>query len=140
MYAIRSYYEIRVTISAQACLLILGLPHNYYENVLSIIVYPSTVVPPPRTPGFFENTVAPVERAQPILGQAFLRGPVIVVWDAARITSYNVCYTKLLRLRGDIMCSKRSNLQQCTQSYLEQKSTYSIKPILKWPVAFEILQ
>jgi len=75
--------EIRVTVSAQACLLILGLPHNYYENVLSIIVYPSTVVPPPRTPGFFETTVAPLDVAQPILGQAFLRGPVIVVWDAA---------------------------------------------------------
>ena len=36
--------EIRVTISAQACLLLLGLPHNYYKNVTSIIVYPSTVV------------------------------------------------------------------------------------------------
>ena len=32
--------EIRVTISAQACLLLLGLPHNYYRNVESIIVYP----------------------------------------------------------------------------------------------------
>jgi MtfA peptidase len=46
--------EIRITISAQACLLLLGLPHNYYRNVQSIIVYPSTVVPPGRKPGFFE--------------------------------------------------------------------------------------
>ena len=52
--------EIRVTISAQACLLVLGLPHNYYRNVESIIVYPSTVVPPHRKPGFFEYTFAPV--------------------------------------------------------------------------------
>ena len=43
--------EIRVTISAQACLLLLGLPHEYYRNVESIIVYPSTVVPPERKPG-----------------------------------------------------------------------------------------
>jgi Mlc titration factor MtfA (ptsG expression regulator) len=75
--------EIRITISAQACLLILGLPHNYYRNVQSIIVYPSTVVPPQRRPGSFENPIAPVNIEQPILGQAFLQGPVIIVWDAA---------------------------------------------------------
>ena len=75
--------EIRVTVSAQACLLLLGLPHDYYKNVESIIVYPSTVVPPPRKPGFFENTIAPVDLAQPIIGQAFQQGPVIIIWDAA---------------------------------------------------------
>lgn len=75
--------EIRVTISAQACLLILGLPHNYYRNVESIIVYPSTVVPPQRNPGFFENTFAPMELEHPIIGQAFQQGPLIIVWDAA---------------------------------------------------------
>lgn len=75
--------EIRVTISAQACLLLLGLPHDYYRNVKSIIVYPSTVVPPPRKPGFFENTITPVEPAHPIIGQAVLQGPVIIIWDAA---------------------------------------------------------
>ena len=75
--------EIRVTIAAQACLLVLGLPHNYYRNVQSIIVYPSTVVPPQRKRGSFENTVGPVEIELPILGQAFQQGPVIVVWDAA---------------------------------------------------------
>ena len=33
--------EIRVTISAMACLLILNLPRQDYENVESILVYPS---------------------------------------------------------------------------------------------------
>jgi Mlc titration factor MtfA (ptsG expression regulator) len=75
--------EIRVTISAQACLLLLGLPHNYYKNVRSIIVYPSTVVPPQRQPGFFENVTTPLELAHPIIGQAFRQGPVIIIWDAA---------------------------------------------------------
>jgi Mlc titration factor MtfA (ptsG expression regulator) len=75
--------EIRITISAQACLLILNLPHNYYQNVQSIIVYPSTVVPPQRKLRSFEITTAPIDIEQPILGQAFLRGPVIVIWDAA---------------------------------------------------------
>jgi len=75
--------EIRVTISAQACLLLLGLPHNFYQNVESIIVYPSTVVPPQRKLGFFENPSAPLELERPILGQAFQQGPVIIIWDAA---------------------------------------------------------
>jgi len=75
--------EIRVAISAQACLLVLGLPHNYYRNVESIIIYPSTVVSPLRRPGFFENTFAPVELDHPIIGQAFQQGPVIIIWDAA---------------------------------------------------------
>jgi MtfA peptidase len=75
--------EIRVTISAQACLLLLGLPHNYYKNVMSIIVYPSTIVVPQRRQGFFEHTIEPVEPEQAIIGQAFHQGPVIIIWDAA---------------------------------------------------------
>lgn len=75
--------EIRVTISAQACLLLLGLPHDYYRNVLTIIVYPSAVVPPERKLGFFENRPVPMEIPQPIHGQAFMQGPVIIIWDAA---------------------------------------------------------
>ena len=75
--------EIRVTISAQACLLLLGLPHNYYRNVMTIIVYPSTVMLPRRKPGFFEVTNKPVDPDRPILGQALHQGPVIIVWDAA---------------------------------------------------------
>ena len=75
--------EIRVTISAQACLLLLNLPHDFYHNVESIIVYPSTVVPPQRRQGFFEAAMAPVGIEQPIIGQAFQQGPVIIIWDAA---------------------------------------------------------
>ncbi|MEW6078521.1 MAG: M90 family metallopeptidase [Thermodesulfobacteriota bacterium] len=75
--------EIRVTISAQACLLLLGLEHNYYRNVMTIIVYPSTVIAPPRQPGVFEVVQAPIEPGQPIVGQAFRQGPVIIIWNAA---------------------------------------------------------
>jgi Mlc titration factor MtfA (ptsG expression regulator) len=74
--------EIRVTIAAQACLLQLGMPHDYYRNVESIIVYPSTVVSPERKPGVFESVGVQPEGSTPILGQAFIRGPVILVWDA----------------------------------------------------------
>lgn len=74
--------EIRVTIAAEACLLQLGLPHDYYRNVESILVYPSTVVTPEHQTGVFERIAGPVEPSVPILGQAFTQGPVILVWDA----------------------------------------------------------
>lgn len=74
--------EIRVTIAAHACLLLLGFPHDYFPNVQSIIVYPSAVVPPPRSPGFFETVLEPVEEGEPLDGEAFDQGPVIIAWDA----------------------------------------------------------
>ena len=74
--------EIRVTIAAEACLLQLGLPHDYYRNVESILVYPSTVMIPERTQGVFEHVDSPVDDSCAILGQAFAHGPVILVWDA----------------------------------------------------------
>lgn len=74
--------EIRVTIAAQACLLQLGRPHDYYRNVESILVYPSTVVPPERQIGVFEHVGGPLNAPVPIIGQAFAQGPVILVWDA----------------------------------------------------------
>jgi Mlc titration factor MtfA (ptsG expression regulator) len=74
--------EMRVTIAAMACLLILRIPHNYYENVETILVYPSDLALPERKIGFFETVVEPIEPSFPITGQAFEQGPLILVWDA----------------------------------------------------------
>ncbi|MEJ7603391.1 MAG: M90 family metallopeptidase [Kofleriaceae bacterium] len=73
--------EAQVTIAAQACVLLLGREHGLYEDVDSILVYPSTMVAPPRQRGFFElsNTVADRETA--LHGQAWIKGPVILAWD-----------------------------------------------------------
>jgi Mlc titration factor MtfA (ptsG expression regulator) len=76
--------EIRVTIAAEACLLILGLQHSLYRQVESILVYPKTVVAPPRPQSFFGIAREPVHGGIPVLGQAMLRGPVVLVWDAVR--------------------------------------------------------
>jgi hypothetical protein len=76
--------DVRVTIAAQACLLVLGLPHDMYRQVDSIIVYPSTVIAPPPKAGFFSGAPQLHTGGMPILGQAFSRGPVILVWDAVR--------------------------------------------------------
>lgn len=67
---------IRVLIAAQASLLILQLPHDVYRRVNSILVYPTTVY----APGYQEG----LETNSPILGQAFVHGPVILVWDAVK--------------------------------------------------------
>ncbi|HPC85634.1 MAG TPA: zinc-dependent peptidase [Smithellaceae bacterium] len=90
--------EIRVTISAMACLLILNLPRQDYENVESILVYPSERVLPEPKIGFFETALAPLEPPGPLSGQAFEQGPIILVWDAVLESirfagsGYNVVY------------------------------------------------
>jgi hypothetical protein len=70
--------EIRVTISAHACLLTLGLEHDYYPNVESILVYPAGYVARSRTAkpgGIIEE--GPSGR----LGEAWSTGPVILSWS-----------------------------------------------------------
>jgi MtfA peptidase len=74
--------EIRVTIAALASVLVLGRDHDLYDDVESVLVYPTTVVAPPRARGFFEASHGPVhDTGDALLGQAFLRGPVILAWD-----------------------------------------------------------
>jgi Mlc titration factor MtfA (ptsG expression regulator) len=74
--------EIRVTIAAQACFLILWLHVGLYPVLRTVLVYPSTMVPryarhPLRGP-------EPEEEASPILGQSWRQGVVILAWDSAR--------------------------------------------------------
>jgi MtfA peptidase len=74
--------EIRVTIAACACMLLLGIEHDDYRNVATIIVYRSTVVTPEsRSSRGGLHTAGP---GVPVLGQAMLKGPVLLVWDAVR--------------------------------------------------------
>lgn len=90
--------EMRITIAAMACLLILNINHNYYENVETILVYPEDVVLPERQIGFFEMVTQPLEPEGPVTGQAFEQGPLILVWDAVLQSieeagsGYNVVY------------------------------------------------
>ncbi|MET0343197.1 MAG: M90 family metallopeptidase [Polyangiales bacterium] len=74
--------EMRVTIAAQACMLVLALPHRLYENVESIFVYPSAVVRPDAKPGVFVQTRQLVASGPLALyGEAHVRGPVVLAWD-----------------------------------------------------------
>jgi Mlc titration factor MtfA (ptsG expression regulator) len=83
--------EIRVTIAAQACLLILGLEHALYRRVESIVVYPSTVLTRPEGASIFSVQGDLPESPTPIIGQAFRRGPVILVWDAVKSGGIDPC-------------------------------------------------
>ena len=74
--------EMRVTIAAQACLLILALPHDLYRELDSILIYPSTVVLPERKASFFEVPRALSTGPIPIEGEAQRHGTVILSWDA----------------------------------------------------------
>jgi Mlc titration factor MtfA (ptsG expression regulator) len=67
--------EMRVTIAAQAALMLLGYDHNYFDRVHSVLVYPSQFVLP--------RAEGADEAGEPwgIAGQAVYRGPVILAWD-----------------------------------------------------------
>ncbi len=71
--------EIKVTIAAQASLLLLNIEHDYYEDVQSILVYPSAYRTMPQT-----DASGVVQQGQANLGEAWRGGPVILAWDAAK--------------------------------------------------------
>jgi Mlc titration factor MtfA (ptsG expression regulator) len=70
--------EIRVTIAAQACLLLLNRRADYFPRMKSILVYPAGFVAPIRHagPGGFV-----VETEQPRSGESWYRGPIVLSWD-----------------------------------------------------------
>lgn len=77
--------EVRATIAAEACLLLLGLEHQVYKNVETILVYPSTVRLPHRPPPMFPSSIEiEDDEGTAILGEAVMNGPTILVWDAVK--------------------------------------------------------
>lgn len=73
--------QAQVIIAVQAAVLLLGLAHDYYPNVYSIVVYPTGYV----LPGGHADAAGVVsEAARPVLGTAHHRGPVVLSWRSAR--------------------------------------------------------
>ncbi|WP_339723331.1 M90 family metallopeptidase [uncultured Paraglaciecola sp.] len=69
--------RIRVLIAAQACLLILNRPGNYYPGFRSILVYPSTyVASSTRSDGMLHITDTSTRA-----GESWHRGPIVLAWD-----------------------------------------------------------
>jgi Mlc titration factor MtfA (ptsG expression regulator) len=74
--------EMQATIAAQACLLVLALPHRLYKGVDSILVYPSTVLRPAERQGVFTRSSSLIASGPiALLGEAHVRGPVVLAWD-----------------------------------------------------------
>ncbi|WP_223787705.1 zinc-dependent peptidase [Marinicella meishanensis] len=63
--------EMRVTIAAQACVLLLGRPSNYYTHLRTIRIYPAGFKNP--------NHDKPGHH----LGESWVRGPVVLSWADA---------------------------------------------------------
>ncbi len=80
--------EIRVTVSAHAALLTLGLDTPYFfDHVQSVIVHPGAYVHPPQ----FQSHNLVVHEQMPVQGEAWHHGPIVLSWqhvlEAGRDTS-----------------------------------------------------
>jgi len=73
--------EIRVTIAAQACLLLLHREPHYYPRLVSILVYPHPYVAKAtrRLPGGIVD-----ESESGRLGESWVEDVVVLAWDAVR--------------------------------------------------------
>ncbi|MBI4193742.1 MAG: zinc-dependent peptidase [Betaproteobacteria bacterium] len=98
--------DIRMAIAVQACLLILNLDLDYYRGWAEVIIYPDEFVA--EYEYLDENGVAHVVK-EPLSGESWLRGPVILSWAdaeaAGQVAGYNVVIHefahKLDMLNGD---------------------------------------
>lgn len=73
--------EIRVTIAAMACLLILNRPTNYFRRLCSIVVYPSSFVAP-RTTHHAHGVIEEIDEV--LLGESWESGTVTLAWDQVK--------------------------------------------------------
>jgi len=72
--------EVKVTVAAQASLLLLGFQNKYFEMVESILVYPNAFVAPDHTE-IGEGLELVGESSNE--GEAWYRGPVVLSWPDA---------------------------------------------------------
>lgn len=80
--------DMRANVAAHASLLVLAFDDGLasYRDVTSVIVHPSTIV---RTGVHYLGDGLYTDADDPIIGEAFHRGPVMVSWDAAAFQARN---------------------------------------------------
>lgn len=79
--------EMRVTIAAQAALLLLGADRGYFPRVRQVVVFPKTF----RTPVYEDDWEDDELSETPLSGQAVDRGPVLLAWDEVLPEGRNPC-------------------------------------------------
>jgi Mlc titration factor MtfA (ptsG expression regulator) len=72
--------EIRVTIAAEACLLLLHRETDFYPNVDAILVYPGAF----RAPGVHKVGDVVVEGPEARVGESWTKGLVVLAWDRVK--------------------------------------------------------
>jgi len=77
--------EIRLTIAAQACLLLLHRDTDIYPNVDAILVYPSAY----RVPTHERDGLVVLDGTQDRLGESWTRGLVVLAWDHVKSGAAN---------------------------------------------------
>jgi hypothetical protein len=70
--------EVKVTVAAQAAMLLLGIEHDYFARVMSILVYPTGF----RSPEGWRQPDGVIDLSVGALGQAWYDGPVVLAWDS----------------------------------------------------------
>lgn len=73
--------EIRVTIAAQVCLMLLGLSHDYFSRVRTVLVYPSAFMMPEEA----KEPEDELDEGDGFIvrqGETHSFGPVILAWDS----------------------------------------------------------
>jgi hypothetical protein len=71
--------EMKVTIAAQAALLLLGADHGYFRRVRDVVIFPADF----RTPVADDDWEDDFLSETPLAGQAVNRGPVLLAWNQA---------------------------------------------------------
>jgi len=70
--------QIKVTIAAYACILLLHRKTDYYPGLTTILVYPNAFVAPRKK---YLPSGALIEYPEPLSGESWRRGPVVLSWD-----------------------------------------------------------
>lgn len=70
--------EIRVTIAAQACLLVLGFEEEYFDHVRTVLVFPHDYA---RQGVTVTDRGLVIEGEYQYSGEAWSRGPVVLSWE-----------------------------------------------------------
>jgi len=78
--------EIRVTIAAQACLLLLRLDYPCYPTLRRVLVYPGVFQPRRVALTHFGDIV---QEPRPTLGEAWTSGVVVLSWDSSLVGALN---------------------------------------------------
>ncbi len=76
--------EIRVTIAAQACLLLLNRDTDVYPDLETVLVYPHAY----RAPARRQDGAVVIEADEARLGESWTRGLVVLAWDHVSTASH----------------------------------------------------